>query len=123
MILARPEDSAAVAPMIAQFELIFLAELGFGLDLSSCAATGAKDDLIYVSPRSGRAVSRAAGEAYRDKLMRLPDFLRGEGASAPANDLADAFALTGFFLDRHAFAPRGLHLPDARARFVAAVSR
>ena len=111
----------AVAPMIARFELDFLAELGFGLDLSSCAATGAKDDLIYVSPRSGRAVSRAAGEAYRDKLMRLPDFLRAEGEPASAADLADAFALTGFFLDRHAFAPRGLPLPDARARFVAAV--
>jgi DNA repair protein RecO (recombination protein O) len=107
--------------MIAQFELIFLAELGFGLDLTSCAATGAKDDLIYVSPRSGRAVSRAAGEAYRDKLMRLPDFLRFDGEPASAADVADAFALTGFFLDRHAFGPRGLALPDARARFVSAV--
>ena len=74
-ILDKLDDPAAAAPMIAQFELIFLAELGFGLDLSSCAATGTKDDLIYVSPRSGRAVSRAAGEAYRDKLMRLPRFL------------------------------------------------
>ena len=107
--------------MIAQFELIFLAELGFGLDLTSCAATGTKDDLIYVSPRSGRAVSRAAGEAYRDKLMRLPDFLRFDGEPASAADVADAFALTGFFLDRHAFGPRGLALPDARARFVSAV--
>ena len=120
-ILDRLEDPAAVAPMIAQFELIFLAELGFGLDLTSCAATGAKDDLIYVSPRSGRAVSRAAGEAYRDRLMRLPDFLRFDGEPASAADVADAFALTGFFLDRHAFGPRGLALPDARARFVSAV--
>ena len=120
-ILDALDDPAAVAPMIAQFELVFLAELGFGLDLSSCAATGAKDDLIYVSPRSGRAVSRVAGEAYRDKLMRLPDFLHREGEPASTADVADAFALTGFFLDRHAFAPRGLHLPDARARFVAAV--
>jgi len=123
MILDRLEDSATVAPMIAQFELIFLAELGFGLDLSSCAATGAKDDLIYVSPRSGRAVSRAAGEQYRDRLMRLPDFLRSDHEPASAADVADAFALTGFFLDRHAFGPRGLALPDARARFVAAVCR
>ena len=103
------------------WELGLLAELGFGLDLSSCAATGAKDDLIYVSPRSGRAVSRAAGEAYRDKLMRLPDFLRFDNEPASAADVADAFALTGFFLDRHAFGPRGLALPDARARFVSAV--
>ena len=113
-ILDKLEDPAAVAPMIAQFELIFLAELGFGLDLSSCAATGTKDDLIYVSPRSGRAVSRAAGEAYRDKLMRLPISCASTMQPASAADVADAFALTGFFLDRHAFGPRGLALPDAR---------
>jgi DNA repair protein RecO (recombination protein O) len=122
-ILDALEDPAAVVPMIARFELAFLAELGFGLDLSSCAATGETADLVYVSPRSGRAVSRAAGEAYRDKLMRLPDFLRVNAGPASAADLADAFALTGFFLERHAFAPRGLALPEARARFVAAVSR
>jgi DNA repair protein RecO (recombination protein O) len=122
-ILDALEDPAAVVPMIARFELAFLAELGFGLDLSSCAATGETADLAYVSPRSGRAVSRAAGEAYRDKLMRLPDFLRVDAGLASAADLADAFALTGFFLERHAFAPRGLALPEARTRFVAAISR
>lgn len=120
-ILDALDDPAVVGPMVARFELAFLAELGFGLDLSSCAATGAKDDLIYVSPRSGRAVSGAAGEAYREKLLRLPSFLRTAAEPASAADLADAFALTGFFLDRHAFAPRGLAMPDARARFVAAV--
>jgi DNA repair protein RecO (recombination protein O) len=122
-ILDALDDPAAVAPMVARFELEFLAELGFGLDLSSCAATGATQDLIYVSPRSGRAVSRAGGEAYRDRLLRLPGFLRIEAAPAPAAELADAFALTGFFLDRYAFAPRGVAMPDARARFVAAVVR
>ena len=120
-ILDALDDPAVVGPMVARFELAFLAELGFGLDLSSCAATGAKDDLIYVSPRSGRAVSGAAGEAYREKLLRLPSFLRTDTEPASAADLADAFALTGFFLDRHAFAPRGLAMPDARARFVAVV--
>jgi len=122
-ILDALDDRAAVAPMIARFELDFLAELGFGLDLSSCVATGDTADLIYVSPRSGRAVSRAAGEAYRDKLMRLPAFLRSDDEPPSAADLADAFVLTGFFLERHAFAPRGLPLPEARARFVAAISR
>jgi DNA repair protein RecO (recombination protein O) len=122
-ILDCLDDAAAVAPMIARFELAFLAELGFGLDLASCAVTGARSDLIYVSPRSGRAVSRAAGEAYRDKLMRLPGFLRAQTKPASAADLADAFGLTGFFLDRHAFAPRGLTVPEVRARFVAAVTR
>jgi DNA repair protein RecO (recombination protein O) len=122
-ILNRLDEAAVVAPMIARFELNFLAELGFGLDLSSCAATGAADDLIYVSPRSGRAVSRAAGEDYRDKLLRLPAFLIGEGQPASASDLTDAFALTGFFLDRHAFAPRGLAVPEARGHFVTALTR
>ena len=71
----RSTIRAAVAPMIARFELAFLAELGFGLDLSSCAATGATDDLIYVSPRSGRAVSRAGGRSLprqADAAARFP---------------------------------------------------
>jgi DNA repair protein RecO (recombination protein O) len=122
-ILDHLEDPLAAAPMIARFELAFLGELGFGLDLSSCAATGQTADLIYVSPRSGRAVSRVAGEAYRDKLIRLPAFLCAEVEPASAGELTDAFALTGFFLDRHAFAPRGLPVPEAREHFVAAVTR
>jgi len=122
-ILDRLDDASLAAPMIARFELDFLAELGFGLDLAACAATGATTELVYVSPRTGRAVSRAAGEAYRDRLMRLPAFLRGEADPESANDLADAFTLTGFFLERHAFAPRGLAMPEARAHFVAALAR
>jgi DNA repair protein RecO (recombination protein O) len=122
-ILDDLDDPVVAAPLIARFELDFLAELGFGLDLGSCAATGATADLIYVSPRSGRAVSRSAGEPYRDRLLPLPAFLGAAAEPASAADLADAFALTAFFLERHAFAPRGLALPDARARFVAAVSR
>jgi DNA repair protein RecO (recombination protein O) len=122
-ILDDLDDPRVAAPMIARFELAFLAELGFGLDLATCAATGATTDLIYVSPRSGRAVSRAAGEAYRDKLIRLPAFLRTDQEPASPGDLADAFSLTGFFLDRHAFAPRGLAAPEARAHFVRAAMR
>jgi DNA repair protein RecO (recombination protein O) len=122
-ILDELDDPSRAAPAIARFELAFLAELGFGLDLQSCAATGVTADLIYVSPRSGRAVSRNAGEPYRDKLMALPAFLRADDAAASAADLTDAFALTGFFLDRHAFAARGLAVPEARAQFVTAVMR
>jgi DNA repair protein RecO (recombination protein O) len=122
-ILAALGDPRDAAPMLARFELDFLAELGFGLDLTSCAATGASDDLIYVSPKSGRAVSRAAGEAYRDKLLRLPVFLHAERGPETAADIVDAFALTGFFLERHAFAPRGLKLPEARAQLVTALTR
>jgi len=122
-ILDRLDDPFVAAPLIARFELDFLAELGFGLDLSTCAATGTTDELVYVSPRSGRAVSRAAGQAYRDKLLVLPAFLGDDAATVTAADLASAFALTGYFLDRHAFAPRGLALPEARAHFVNAIAR
>jgi len=103
--------------------LQMLSELGFGLDLTSCAATGASRDLIYVSPKSGRAVSRAAGEAWREKLLRLPGFLVEEGAPRDAAELAAGFALTEFFLVRHAFEPRGLVLAPARAHFVEAVTK
>jgi DNA repair protein RecO (recombination protein O) len=122
-ILDKINDPADAATLIARFELAFLAELGFGLDLASCAATGTTADLVYVSPRSGRAVSRAAGHDYRDKLLRLPAFLTAAATPASAADLADAFVLTGFFLERHAFSPRGLPLPPARGRFIAAVTR
>jgi DNA repair protein RecO (recombination protein O) len=116
-------DARLAGPRMARFELQMLSELGFGLDLETCAATGATAELIYVSPKSGRAVSRAAGQPWRDKLLRLPAFLGdGEPAEEPsAADLADAFAMTGFFLSRHVLEPRGLGLPDARGSFVNAV--
>jgi DNA repair protein RecO (recombination protein O) len=118
--LAAPSEVAVLA---VHFELQMLSELGFGLDLTSCAATGSSSDLIYVSPKSGRAVSRAAGEAWREKLLRLPGFLIEDGAPRGAAELADGFALTGFFLARHAFEPRGLALAPARAHFVEAIIR
>jgi DNA repair protein RecO (recombination protein O) len=122
--LCRLGDPAAVAVLIARFELQLLAELGFGLDLSTCAATGEFLDLVYVSPKSGRAVSRAAGEPWHDRLLALPAFFGEEGGPQPsADDLAAAFALTGFFLDRHLYAPHGTSLPDARAHFIVAVTR
>jgi DNA repair protein RecO (recombination protein O) len=114
-------DARLAGPQVVRFELGLLAELGFGLDLERCAATGATDELVYVSPKSGRAVSRQAGEPWQDKLLRLPAFL-GEADLAPsADDLADAFAVTGFFLSRHVLEPRGLALPDARGNFINAV--
>jgi DNA repair protein RecO (recombination protein O) len=116
------DDPVAVAVAVARFELMLLAELGFGLDLSRCAATGAADDLGYVSPKSGRAVSRQAGEPWHDRLLPLPAFLIDDVLARPsAGELADGFALTGFFLGRYVFEPRGLHAPEARDRFIAAV--
>jgi DNA repair protein RecO (recombination protein O) len=124
-ILDRIEDRALAGAAVARFELRLIAELGFGLDLEACAVTGAAADLAYVSPKSGRAVSRAAGAPWADKLLRLPPFLaREEPGGAPSpEELAEAFALTGFFLGRHVFAPRGETEPEARARFLAAVLR
>jgi DNA repair protein RecO (recombination protein O) len=122
-ILDRLDDCAWAAPMLVRFELQLLAELGFGLDLASCAATGARAELIYVSPKSGRAVSREAGASYSDRLLRLPQFLRDDNAPAGSRDLADGFALTGFFLTRHVLEPRGLEFAAERAHFIAALSR
>ena len=124
-ILDHLTDRPLAAALIARFELQMLAEFGFGLDLDQCAATGATAELIYVSPKSGRAVSRAAGEPWQDRMLRLPAFLRGEqDAGEPESAaLSDAFALTGFFLERHVFEPRGLAMHDSRARFIAAVLR
>jgi DNA repair protein RecO (recombination protein O) len=123
-ILEHLPDRALAAALIARFELQMLTEFGFGLDLDQCAATGATADLIYVSPKSGRAVSRNAGEPWRDRMLRLPAFLHAALQNAPAADeLSDAFALTGFFLERHVLEPRGLPMHDARASFINAVLR
>jgi DNA repair protein RecO (recombination protein O) len=118
--LDQLENMAAAATFMVRFELQILTELGFGLDLATCAATGQINDLGYVSPKSGRAVSRSAGEPWRSRLLRLPAFLVGAGEPS-FDDLADGFALTGFFLTRHVFDPRGLAFADAREGFVAAV--
>jgi DNA repair protein RecO (recombination protein O) len=123
-ILDWLDDPLVAGAVIVRFELRLLDELGFGLDLDACAATGGNDDLAYVSPKTGRAVSRAAGEPYRDKLLRLPAFLiRDNGAEPDSGDLADAFRLTGYFLDRHVYEPRGLTAPDARASLIALIAR
>lgn len=122
-ILDRLEDPQWVAPLVVRFELQLLAELGFGLDLAECAATGSRTELVYVSPKSGRAVSRAAGEPWADKMLRLPEFLRAADAVAAGRDMADGFALTGFFLTRYVLEPRGLSLADERAHFIAALAR
>jgi DNA repair protein RecO (recombination protein O) len=117
-------DPRRAGASIVRFELQLLAELGFGLDLSTCAASGAENDLVYVSPKSGRAVSRPAGEPWKDRLLVLPAFLRETLADDPSpQDIADGFALTGFFLARHVLEPRGLCLADARASFIAALQR
>ncbi len=104
------------------WELGVLRELGFGLDLSTCAATGTTVNLSWVSPKSGRAVSAAAGEPYRGKLLRLPDFLiNGDGADKDA--LLDGLKLTGHFLARHGLHRDDAKLPAARDRLLATFAK
>jgi DNA repair protein RecO (recombination protein O) len=119
----RLDDAGEVAMRVVRFEMMMLGELGFGLDLESCAATGSVDELDYVSPKSGRAVSRTAGIPWQERLLRLPAFLRDgtmENAIS-ADELRDGFALTGFFLIRHVLEPRGLVFSDARQSLMSAL--
>ncbi|EGF90630.1 DNA repair protein RecO [Asticcacaulis biprosthecium C19] len=118
---------AFVAPDIwpaiyVRYEAGLLEELGYGLDLSACAVTGSRDDLVYVSPKSARAVSRGAGEAYRDKLLVLPQFLLSSQGGLIAGDVGRGLALTGFFLERHVFHPHNKPLPDVRLRLAEALA-
>ncbi|MBN9317756.1 MAG: DNA repair protein RecO [Devosia sp.] len=106
---------------VARYELVLLEELGFGLDLASCAATGVTTNLTHVSPRTGRAVCREAAEPYISRLLRLPAFLVGSGEATP-EDVVDAFRLTGHFLDMHVWMPRQVEPPAIRDTFVALVS-
>ena len=124
LIIEHLSEPAIAGPLMVRFELRLLEELGFGLDLASCAGTGATQELVYVSPKSGRAVSREAGDPWKDKLLALPDFLAGRpGGEVGAQTMDEAFRLTGFFLERHIYGPRGVKEPGERAGFVAAVRR
>lgn len=107
---------------LVRYELLLLAELGFGLDLERCAVTGANDNLVAVSPRSGRAVSAAEAEPYAGKLLPLPRFLR-EGGTASWRDIADGLELTGHFLSRDLLNDRVTPVGDARARLVERLRR
>ncbi len=119
------EDVDLWAPVYIKWEMSLLQALGYGMDLSACAAGGDADSLAYVSPRTGRAVSRAAGEPYHDKLFALPSFLLGFGEWEAA-DILQGLELTGHFLSRHIFAnphsriliPRDGDLPQARQRLL-----
>ncbi len=124
LIIGHLDEPGAAAELTIRFELLVLDELGFGLDLSRCAATGERDDLAYVSPKTGRAVSRAAGAPWQDKLLPLPAFLKhGAGRRGDLPGFEEAFRLTGFFFNRHVYEARGLDAPEARAAFLSALRR
>ena len=109
--------------LMVYWEFQLLQELGFGLELTSCAATGATKDLVYVSPKSARAVSREAGAPNADKMLSLPQFLIDSSAPLAPSDIASGFALTGYFLERDVLAPNGLKFPDSRGRLLDLLQR
>lgn len=120
-IEAAPAASGWAAGLV-RFELLILAELGFGLDLSACVATGAREDLVWVSPKSGAVVSRAAGAPYADRLLPLPPFLIA-GGSADWVDILDGLRLTGHFLARDLLTERRAAILPARERLVERLRR
>lgn len=112
--------------LYAHWELALLRDLGYGLDLGTCAATGRTDDLIYVSPRTGRALSRDGGAEFADRLLPLPRFLRGgePDANPSRKDVIDALSLTGYFLFNRLVPALGrVSLPAARDRLIEVLSR
>jgi len=123
-VLRALDDAARWPALLVHWEMMLLQDLGFGLDLSACAATGVETDLAFVSPRSGRAVSRHAGEAYGDRLLKLPRFLvEGEAVDVSPQEVVAGFALTGHFLARHVLAPHGQSLPQSRERLIGLLTR
>jgi len=122
IVLEAIDDDHVWPALMVRWEMGLLDELGFGLDLSKCAATGQGDTLVYVSPKSGKAVSATAGFPYRDRLFHLPAFLGGQG-EATADDVVAGLKLTGYFLERHVFGPRNMVFPQARAMLEQALLR
>lgn len=107
----------------ARLELGLLQELGFGLDLDKCAVTGSTEDLAYISPKTGRAVSRQAAGPYKERLLPLPAFLSTGGLPVDDSELGQGFDVTGHFLERHVFWPHNKPLPPARVRFMESLQR
>jgi DNA repair protein RecO (recombination protein O) len=121
VVLEAIGDDQLWPALLVRWELGLLDELGFGLDLSKCAATGARENLAYVSPRSGKAVSAEAGEPFQNRLFRLPAFLWAGGTAAPA-DVIEGLKLAGFFLERHVFERRGMRLPEQQDWIISALA-
>ncbi len=118
------EDESVWPALLVRWELALINELGFGLDFSCCAATGTTEDLIYVSPKSGRAVSREGGAAYKDKMLPLPGFLlSSQNADPTAQDVLDGFRMTEYFIARHVLAPHQVDLPETRQHFLGLLQR
>ena len=127
VLMENFEHADIAASLMIRFELVLLEELGFGLDLETCASTGQTHNLAYISPKSGRAVSKSAGEPWADKMLALPAFLNkheeGWGIVPQADQIAQGFQLSSFFLQRHIYGPRGMKHPDERQGFIKATTK
>lgn len=122
VLLANLDNHDIWPALYVRWEAGLLSAMGYGLDLRSCAATGGNDNLVYVSPRSGRAVSASAGEPYKDKLLALPSFMMGE-PSASRQDIENGLALTGYFLETRVQWGVNKTLPEARGRMIAQLAK
>jgi len=114
VLLDRMGDPAVWPALYVRFEVGLLEALGFGLALDRCAVTGSREDLSYVSPKSGRAVSSAAAGEYAARLLKLPPFLLGAQNRPLPGDVANGLKLTGFFLEERVLLPHGKRLPAPR---------
>ncbi|MEI4507727.1 DNA repair protein RecO [Sphingopyxis sp. CCNWLW253] len=130
LALSAVLDAIGVAPSarqwaaaLARYELLLLAELGFGLNLEECVVTGSSDNLAFVSPKSGGAVSAGAAAGYEERLFRLPPFLRGQDSSPPMADVLDGLMITGHFLDRDILDGRNRDLLSVRERLIDRLGR
>jgi len=127
VVLDNLEEPQIAGELVVRMEIALLEELGFGLELKKCAATGSTSELVYVSPKSGRAVCAEAGRPYRDKMLALPSFLHvssiGEVSASSIDDILDGFALTGFFFNRHVYDARGIEMPPERESLIRALSK
>ncbi len=127
VVLDHLEEPHIAAELVVRFEVAVLDELGFGLDLSRCVVTGVKSDLIYVSPKSGCAVSKDAGMPYASRMLALPSFLLAryleDVETATSADIADGFVLTGLFLHRHVYGPRAIQPPAERESLIRLIEK
>ncbi len=118
LLIDHLQDDAIWPAVLVKWEMGLLDELGFGLDLSKCAVSGDTVDLSHVSPRTGRAVCAREAEPWQDKLLALPAFVTNGSNGPTRTEVAQGLRLTGHFLIRHIFEPRGVSVPEQRQRIL-----
>ena len=123
VLAAAPSKVGEWLPVYALWEMTLLQEMGFALDLTECAATGGREELVYISPKSGRAVSRAAGEPYAEKLLPFPAMYREDAGAPTVPQCLDALAVSGYFLEQWLLAPHGRGMPPLREQWLTRLAR